>query len=174
MVDIISKIIPELDKRLNNNRIKEHISYLIEKRFTNEKMLQLEILNIISNMPEVKDYMPEMPYNYNESKKCDIWFSLQDGNEYWIEVKMRPTNYRKKELHGKAITNGINSIIEDIDRLKKADGSKFMIFAFYPIYQESYRFFYIHLQKISKDIKEPKIQLKIGEADFNLYISEVI
>lgn len=36
MVDIISKIIPELDKRLNSNRIKEHISYLIEKRFTND------------------------------------------------------------------------------------------------------------------------------------------
>lgn len=173
MVDLISKIIPELDKRLNRNRIKEHISYLIEKRFTNEKMLQLEILNIISKMPEVKDYMPEMPYNYKDTIKCDIWCSLKDGKEYWIEVKMRPTNYRKKEHHAKAITDGINSIIEDINRLRKAKGKKFMIFAFYPIYQESYRFFNKLLQRISKDILIPEIQLKRGEADFNLYFVEV-
>ena len=44
MVNIISKIIQELNKRLNRERFKEHLSYLIEKRFTNEKMLQLEIL----------------------------------------------------------------------------------------------------------------------------------
>lgn len=86
---------------------------------------------------------------------------------------MRPTNYRKKEHHAKAIMNGINSIIEDINRLKKAKGKKFIVFAFYPIYQESYRLFDEHLQKISKDIKEPEINVKIGEADFNLYIFEV-
>ncbi|KKM02444.1 hypothetical protein LCGC14_1784380 [marine sediment metagenome] len=145
MVNIISKIIQELNKRLNRERFKEHLSYLIEKRFTNEKMLQLEILNIISNIPEVKDYMPEMPYNYNNAIKCDIWFSLQDGKECWIEVKMRSTNYHKKELHGKAIKKGIDGIIKDIDRLKKAKGNKFIIFAFYPIYQDSVKFFKKHL-----------------------------
>ncbi len=174
MVDIISKIIPELNKRLNSKRIKKHLSYLIENRFTNEKMLQLEILNTISNMPEVKDYMPEMPYNYKDTIKCDIWCSLKDGKEYWIEVKMRPTNYHKKELHGKAIKKGIDGVIKDINRLKKAKGNKFMIFAFYPIYQNSDKFFEKHLHKIPNDIEKPEIQLEIGEAFFNLYLFEVI
>jgi len=174
MVGIISKIILELEKRLNSKRIKEHLSHLIEKRFTNEKMLQLEILIILSKMPEVKDYMPEMPYNYNDAKKCDIWFSLQEGKEYWIEVKMRPTNYRKKEHHGKAIKKGIDGIIEDKNRLKKTNGINFIFFAFFPIYQESYIFFEKHLQRISKSIKKPEIKIKIGEADFNLYLFEVL
>ncbi|KKN47331.1 hypothetical protein LCGC14_0663900 [marine sediment metagenome] len=175
---VISKVlspISERFKKIENNR--KYFSYLIQKRFANERMLQLEILNIISQIDEVEDYLPEMPYDLEGKEKCDLWFSLKDGSEYWIELKMIPTNYRKKG-HAKAITNGINSIIEDINRLKNIKGKKFVMFAIYPIYPENYALFNnIHLQKISdkvgKDIKMPEISLKIGEADFNLYIFKV-
>ncbi len=46
---VISKVlspISERFKKIENNR--KYFSYLIQKRFANERMLQLEILNIIS------------------------------------------------------------------------------------------------------------------------------
>lgn len=58
---VISKVlspISERFKKIENNR--KYFSYLIQKRFANERMLQLEILNIISQIPEVEDYLPEI------------------------------------------------------------------------------------------------------------------
>jgi hypothetical protein len=91
----------------------------------------------------------------------------------------RPTNYRKPG-HAKAITNGVNQVIEDIQRLRNVEGSnlrRLILFAFYPIYSESYNTFNsLHLQRISQElgklVKSPKIRIKIGSADFNLYAEE--
>lgn len=149
---IISKAVPQICERLKtieNNR--KYISYLIEKRFTNERMLQLEILNIISQMPEVEDYLPEMPYDLQGKEKCDLWFSLKDGSEYWIELKMRPTDYRKKG-HAKAITHGINGITEDINRLKKVRGKKFTCLQFIRFIQKIIPYLIISTYKKSQKI----------------------
>ena len=178
---LISNLIQHLSKRLNLiEKRHAYLSFLVKKRFANEKLLQLETMHIISQMSEVEDYLPEKLYGFESKEKCDFWFKLKDGAEFWIEIKMRPTNYRKPG-HAKAITNGVAQVVEDIQRLKKItdrNTRRFAMFAFYPIYAESYRTFNeIHLKRISqeagKNIENPMITVNVREADFNLYVVEV-
>ena len=128
------------------------MSFLIEKRYANEKLLQLETMNIISSIPEVIDYLPERTYDAEGKGKCDFWFKTQIF-EYWLEIKTRPTNYRKPG-HAKAITNGVNGVIEDVDRMntiKDPKAKKFVMFAFSPMYDDSYEVFSRkHLSRIAK------------------------
>lgn len=177
----ISDVLKQLSLRLEEiEKRHRYLSFLIEKRFANEKLLQLETMHVISQMSEVVDYLPEKLYDSEGKEKCDFWFKLKDGNEFWIEIKMRPTNYRKPG-HAKAITNGVAQVIEDIQRLKKITdraARKLVIFAFYPMYADSYGTFNgIHLKRISqeagKNIESPTITVKIEEADFNLYVVEL-
>jgi len=177
-----SDVIRRLSTRLNDiERRHGYLSYLSKERFTNEKFLQLETMHIISQMPDVADYLPEKMYHRQGKEKCDFWFKLKDGTECWMEVKMRATNYRKPG-HAKAITDGVDGVIEDLQRLKKIrqpNARRFVLFAFYPIYAESYKTFNgIHLKRISqefgKQIEKPVTTIKIENgADFNLYFAEV-
>jgi len=69
---------------------------------------------------------------------------------------MRPTNYRKGAHHGKAISNGVDSAIMDIERLKKyitPTAHRLALFAFYPLYPENYGIFNnLHLSRLSKAV----------------------
>jgi len=180
----INKLLDELAKRLNEIEGKHrYLSFLIEKRFTNEKLLQLEVMRIISLMPEVKEYLPEKLYDETSGEKCDFWFKTIDSVEHWMEIKMRPTNYRLRQSmvgHGKAITHGIDSVIDDIKRLDKApqNAKKYVLCAFFPMYPENYDIFrQKHLSKISditgKTITSPTKSIRIGEASFDLYFVEL-
>jgi hypothetical protein len=158
----------------------QYLSYLIEKRLANEKLLHLETMNIISHNPRVVDYLPERLYGLEEKGKCDFWFKMEDRTEFWMEIKTRPTNYRKPG-HAKAITNGVDQVIDDIKRLKGVTGNnvqRLMLFAFYPLYPESYSTFHTaHLKRIFGEIgkapESPRIKISIGEADFNVYLTQV-
>lgn len=182
MVDdvLVSSLIQRLSDRLKSiEKRHSYLSFLIHKRLANEKLLQLETMNIISSMPETLDYLPEKPYHLESKEKCDFWFETKDA-EYWLEIKTRPTNYRKPG-HAKAITDGVDGVIEDITRLKKIKNAKcrkLVLFAFYPMYEESYRTFISkHLPRIAeasgKNINRPEISLKVGDANFDVYIVEV-
>lgn len=171
----------QLENRLQEIENRHHyLSYLIEKRFANEKLLQLELMHIISQNPEVADYLPEKLYITGGNEKCDFWFGMKSGIEFWVEIKTRPTNYRKPR-HAKAITNGVSQVIEDIRRLRQMRGRdlhRLILFAFYPLYSDSYRTFdSVHLHRISQEvgkaITSPKIKIRIGPADFNVYSAEV-
>ena len=177
---IISELITRLQNRLETiEKNHSYLSYLIEKRYANEKLLQLEIMNIISSLGSVKDYLPEKLYSDYSAEKCDFWFRT-DENEYWVELKTRPTNYRKPG-HAKAITNGISAIREDITRLRKyspKESKKFCIFAFYPLYENSYPIFNrVHLSKISDtlgmEIKKPQIHLMMEDGFFDIYFIQI-
>ena len=156
-----------------------YLSFLIDRRYANEKLLQLEAMNIISSMPQVIDYLPERMYNIEGKEKCDFWFKTRIM-EYWLEIKTRPTNYRKPG-HAKAITNGVDGVIEDIERLKTIKdlkSKKFVLFAFYPMYDDSYEIFNrVHLPRIAraadKDVNRPDISLKVEDAYFDIYLIEV-
>ena len=177
---IISLLISRLQNRLETiEKSHGYLSYLIEKRYANEKLLQLEIMNIISSLGSVKDYLPEKLYSDNSTEKCDFWFRT-DESEYWVELKTRPTNYRKPG-HAKAITNGVNAIRDDINRLRKysaKESKKFCIFAFYPLYDNSYPTFNrVHLSKISDtlgmEIRGPNIHLRVDEGFFDIYFIQI-
>jgi len=181
----MNKLMDELVKRLNTIEGKYgYLSFLIEERFTNEKLLQLEVMRIVSLMPEVAEYLPEKPYNYRSKEKCDFWYKTSDSTEHWMEIKMWPTNYRvmqSRAKQSKAITNGVESIIEDIKRLEEKapqNAKKYILFAFFPVYPESYKTFNkLHLSKISevagKKIKLPDKRIQVGDASFDLYLVEL-
>jgi hypothetical protein len=181
----MNKLMDELVKRLNTIEEKYgYLTFLIEERLTNEKLLQLEVMRIISKMPEVDEYLPEKPYNYRSKEKCDFWYKTSDSTEHWMEIKMRPTNYRKmksKSKHGKAITHGVDSIIDDIKRLEEKapkNSKKYALFAFFPMYPESYdKFNKVHLSKIckaaDKKITQPNERIQVGDASFDLDLVEL-
>lgn len=177
---IISNLLQHLSNRLDLiEKRHSYLSFLIRKRFANEKLLQLETMNIISSMPETLDYLPERPYSFESKEKCDFWFKTKE-EEYWLEIKTRPTNYRKPG-HAKAITHGVDGVIEDIRRLntiKNTNSRRFVMFAFYPMYRESYEtFIRKHLPRIAeaagKQIKNPQISVVVGDAHFDVYLVEI-
>jgi hypothetical protein len=178
---MIDKILDELAGRLKIIEEKcRYLSFLIDERYTNEKLLQLEVMRIISLMSDVIEYLPEKPYNYSSKHKCDFWFKTADSTEHWMEIKMRPTNYGKAK-HAKATTKAVDSIVSDIKRLKEQapkEARKYVLFAFFPMYRESYSTFNkIHLPKISnvagKEIISPSKSIQVGEASFDLYLIEL-
>lgn len=177
---VLSKILERLSSRLVNIEKRHgYLSFLIERRYANEKLLQLEVMNIISSLPQVVDYLPERTYDAESKEKCDFWFKTREA-DYWLEMKTRPTNYRKPG-HAKAITNGVNGVIEDIERLKAVKdprARKVIMFTFYPIYDDSYMIFNRrHLSRIAeaadKEVNKPEISLRVKDAYFNLYLIEI-
>lgn len=171
----------ELEKRLNEIENRHaYLSYLIENRVANEKLLHLEIMHIISQNPDVVDYLPEKLYGFDNKDKCDFWFRMKNGIEYWVEIKTRPTNYGKSG-HARAITHGVDGVIADIGRLRKIKSEntkRLMVFAFYPIYEECFQKFNdLHLNKIYKEIGKPpnipKISVETKDGFFYLYFEEV-
>jgi len=91
MVDdpILSSIMEQLSSGLVNvERRRGYLSFLIQKRFANKKLLQLEAMNIISSMPQMLDYLPEKMYDVDGKEKCDFWFETMNA-DYWLENKTR-------------------------------------------------------------------------------------
>ena len=181
---MIGKLMDKLAERLKIIEEKyKYLSFLVDERYANEKMLQLEVMRIISLMPDVVEYLPEKLYDYRTKDKCDFWFKTSDDTEHWMEIKMCPTNYRvmqSKAKHAKAITDSVNSIVDDIERLEKQapeNAKKYVLFAFYPMYSESYATFNEkHLPKISrvsgKEVTSPTRSIQVAGASFDIYLIE--
>jgi hypothetical protein len=161
-------------------RLHGNISSLMRERLANEKMLQLEVMRLVSLMKGVDDYLVEKPYGHGVGEKCDLWFK-ESGTEYWMEIKMRPTNYRKAAHHSKAFSRGIDSAITDFERLKEwvsPPAHRLGLFAFYPLYPESWGIFKrYHLSRLSnavgRDIVGPSKRIQVGDANFDIYLVEV-
>ena len=181
MSDFLECILDELCKRLKEIELRHgYLSYLIETRLANEKMIQLEVMRLVSLMDGVDDYLPEKPYSMGSGEKCDFWFRA-NGLDYWLEVKVLPTNYRKGGHHSKAIKNGVDAIIKDISRLREfvpPPALRFTLSVFYPMYPESYHTFSrCHLSRLSgvlgKNIQWPSRRIVVGDASIDLYLAEV-
>lgn len=181
MSNLLERILDGLCDRLKSIEERHgYLSFMIESRLANEKMLQLEVMRLVSLMNEVDDYLPERPYSQGLGEKCDLWFRAR-GLDYWLEIKMRPTNYRKGEFHSKAIKGGIDAIIKDIIRLRKlvsAPALRFVLLAFYPMYPESYiTFNRYHIRRLSdalrRNIQGPSRRIVMGDVSFDLYLAEV-
>ncbi len=82
---MLDKLTRELTSRLKIIEEKySHLSFLIDKRLSNEKLLQLEVMRIISLMPEVVEYLPERLYEDGGAEKCDFWFNTSYLVEQWM------------------------------------------------------------------------------------------
>lgn len=182
---MIGQLIDKLAERLKIIEEKyKYLSFLIDERYANEKLLQLEVMRIVSLMPDAVEYLPERLYDYRTKDKCDFWFKTSNDTEHWMEIKMRPTSYRvmqSKAMHAKAITDSVNSIVDDVERLKERtpkNAKKYVLFAFYPMYSESYAIFNErHLPKISeasgKRVTSPSRSIRVGGASFDIYLIEL-
>lgn len=181
MTELLERVLDDLCRRLKDiEKRHSYLSLLIETRLANEKMLQLEVMRLVSLMPEVEDYLVEKPYVKGAHGKCDLWFKA-GRYDYWLEIKMRPTNYRKGEHHSKAMSRGIDQAIQDIERLCKlplGTALKFGLLALYPMYPESYAIFNrYHLRRLceatGREIEEPSRKIAVGDAYFDIYLLEV-
>lgn len=181
MSELLERVLDALCDRLKT--IEEHhryLSFLIDKRLANEKMLQLEVMRLISLMPEVEDFLPEKPYGQGAREKCDFWFKA-GGRDHWLEIKMRPTNYRKGDHHSKAMSKGIDDAIRDVGRLRElplAPALRFGLLAFYPMYPDSYSTFNRYQvrrlsEALARDIEGPSRSISIGDAHLDIYLVEV-
>ena len=156
-----------------------HFSNLVKDRFVNEKLLQLEALRIISCHSEVIDYIPEKPYPEGNRAKVDIWFRTRSHGEFWMEVKMRATNYgRQSHQTRRNLRAGIKSILNDINRLKKLDEAfnKLILISFLPMYEKYYaKFISRYLADTGLGVKGPRKCVMLKDGGFlDLHILHVM
>jgi hypothetical protein len=84
-------------------------------------------------------------------------------------------------MHAKAITDSVGSIVDDIERLKEQapeNAKKYVLFAFYPMYSESYATFNgKHLPTISrvsgKEVTSPNRSIQVRGVSFDIYLIEL-
>ena len=176
---LFDKLLEELSERLVHiEKQYSYLSFLIEKRFANETLLRLEVMRIVSKMPEITEYLPEKLYGEDGKEKCDFWFKTSDSVEHWMEIKTRPTNYHKGNRGRRAITNGVDGVISDIERLRQKapkEAKKHVLFAFYPLYPDRYeKFRHYHLRRISEalgiGISSPNMRIPVDDASFDVYL----
>lgn len=153
--DIMSKGVEELKERIETIEKKYNLfsKFLIPKRFDNERLIQIEFMNIILKQNSGIEYLPEKYYEDKPTNpKCDLWFKL-NRKEYWIEIKTVVTSYHFKE-HSKAISDRKKSVINDGKRLVKyvKKGNRYLLFCVYPLFEDSEKRWNNHLE----DIKYPK------------------
>ncbi len=114
------------------------LAVFANKRSRFEGWLKVELVNIL--IQKGKNAFPEVD-------RVDIVFDDILG----IELKTINTNYN---FNGKPITDNVNSIIKDINKLDNSNlKHKFIIFIVFPIYH-NHKLWQKHLNKITKNKSE--------------------
>lgn len=106
----------------------------LERRMSCEKWLQGELMYILQQMKKEKlisEFVPEKSYPVPKSGRCDLWFMIKDS-EIWLELETIVTNYGSP---GKPITNQIDHVCNDAERLKTNTKGGFLhvMFFVYPL-----------------------------------------
>lgn len=180
--DIISRGVRELEERIRTIEKKYNLfsEFLIPNRFDNERLIQIEFMNIILKQNSGTEYLPEKYYGNNPTNpKCDLWFRL-NRKEYWIEIKTVATSFHFKK-HSKAISDRKKSIIKDSKRLVKyvKTGSKYLLFCVYPLFEDSEEKWNNHFKEIKRRIGykvKNEIQRKIeieGKVKIKIYCMKI-
>jgi hypothetical protein len=154
--EVLGLVVDSLYSRLYavSGRHGDFILGLVEDRYRNEGFLQVEVASIVGRLPVVMEYLPEKPYpgsGEGSRRRCDLWFRDIEGREYWVEMKVIPTNYKSKRP-ARAITDSINSVLDDLDKLDGLCGEglvRSVLFMVYPLYPDRIKLFNTkHLRRI--------------------------
>ncbi len=112
----------------------DHLVPVFDRRMSCEPWLHVEFGYVLRQMIDrgkITSMELEKPYPRPRGARCDIWFS-GDDTEAWIEMKSVVTNYGGA---GKPITNQVDSVIGDMQKLANApaDAERLVLFVVYPL-----------------------------------------
>ncbi|SNT19401.1 hypothetical protein SAMN05446037_105020 [Anaerovirgula multivorans] len=119
-----------------------------KQRAKYEGWLKFELVEWLLNSG-VEDIVLEAPYGEYRS---DIGFRF-NNKQYYLELKTCNTNYRIKgaENKHKPITKNINSIIADVEKLRKFESSGIVCFTLFPLPVDDTRYLQ-YIQRIEDSV----------------------
>ncbi len=111
----------------------EYFIPFADRRMSCEKWIQGEILFVLRKLKAerlVSAFWPEKHYP-GRRERCDIQFETDTGS-HWVELEVVVTNYLGG--YGINITDRVNHVIQDTERVKKMSGSEsgYVLFLAYP------------------------------------------
>lgn len=122
------------------------VSIAIKQRAKFEGWLKFELASRLVNY--YSDLEVEYPYPNKTNQHADIF-----ANGALIELKTPNTNFKTEQCKSctRPITKNISSIIEDINKLRKVDGSckKYIAFVLFPIDSEGK--YNVYIERIEKE-----------------------
>ena len=136
-------IFEKIATKLENN---SGLSIFAKERAKFEGWLKVELCDSLS-----KVYPNLTPTIIPEKDRIDITF-----NGWAIELKTVNTNYRYENVEDKTrpITKNIQGVINDVEKLKPMNyTNKAILFVVFPVTHDN-KNWKIHLQKISKSLKD--------------------
>ena len=155
----------------------EYFIPFLERRMSCEKWLQGEFLYILHQVEKdniISEFVPEKSYPVPRSGRCDLWFRIQN-TEIWLELETIVTNYGSP---GKPITNQIDHILHDVERVrtKPKSGVRHVMFFVYPLAIDGSNDLHWakHMERMAKYIKIHigPIQIPIDAYDaLRIYLS---
>lgn len=169
--NICNEFIPKLQTN-------KGLDFFAKKRAKFEGWVQVELCESLSKIST--DVVPEKSYrgkDDNKLKRTDIVI-----NDYAIELKTINTSYKTKDIDTKSkpITKNIDGIIDDINKLKKANYTgKAVIFIVFPLETTPCKEWNKHMKKILNELDGNSSKLRYVDFKFNnningkIYLGEV-
>lgn len=124
------------------------------RRWAENEWLQKEMAERLSIGRPSRIVQRERPYPTTQ-ERCDIWVKDHGDRESWLELKCCVTNYVRGSTDAttnRPITQQINEIIRDIEKLKSlsSDKDRRVVFLAYPLPQnyESHIHWQRHLARL--------------------------
>jgi hypothetical protein len=146
---LIDDIVEHAQSILSQNA--EVISRLVTKRARFENWMQIEIYKRLLKDARTSNIEIEKAYHANK-ERCDFWCKVGDLQD-WVELKLCVTNYTGPSSP-RPITNQIDSIIADIQKLKKIapSSSRHVFLLAYPFTTDAHanQHWQDHLRRIEK------------------------
>ncbi|EDM24610.1 hypothetical protein CMTB2_03803 [Caminibacter mediatlanticus TB-2] len=168
---IFRKIIKEISKKINN---KKGLEVFAIHRAKFEGWLKVEICDILLSFTQ------EVKVEYGKNgKKIDIFFKYNKCG-YYIELKTINTSYKCNYVvrKNKPITNNLESVINDINKLKNLkNGNKYIFFIVFLLPKNKVQSFEdnINFKEIESNVN--KIESFNGKfsnnVPFKIYIGEI-
>ena len=173
MDNIFIEMTNKINEKINK---KKGLEVFAIHRSKFEGWLKVEICDILLSFEKVEEVKVEYEKN---GKKIDIYFKYNKC-EYYIELKTINTSYKCNyvERKNKPITKNLESVINDINKLKNLSNSnRYIFFIVFPLPEKKVNNF--ENNEKFKDIKKKVNKIKSFDGNFSnnvpfkIYIGEI-
>jgi hypothetical protein len=166
-MDCEKELLEELKCRIIANK---GLYFFLVERKKFEGWLKVELCNIL--YCKFDKIIPEYHIKKKEKSLIDL-VGIKDNEKIAIELKVIPTNYSHEGLEKKtkAITNDVESILDDIKKLREEQEftKKLILFIAYPI-SDNIKYWNSHLEKIKNKNVDLLVEEKIAYKGIPLII----